>query len=93
MLARDDRVRAKDGSTCTTSYWIHRNGEIDKRTIRVSGSDPERCWTDQSPVAQVYFDRRGNNIVERYGRQVDELGRKATRRNEVLLQEITYYPQ
>jgi antitoxin component YwqK of YwqJK toxin-antitoxin module len=92
MLARDDRVNAQDGSPCTTSYWIHRNGEIDERT-RISRPKGERCWNDHSPIAQVYFDKHGNNIIERYGRQVDELGRKVMRWKEVLQQQITYYPQ
>jgi antitoxin component YwqK of YwqJK toxin-antitoxin module len=91
MLVRDDFVGTDGGDNCTTSYWIHRNGDIDQQTMRMSGSQSEYCHNYSYDVSQVYFDKHGNNVVKRYGHRVDELGRKVTRWSEVSVRAITYY--
>ncbi len=81
------------GKPCIFDFSLHRNGEVDLKSIKALGETDLSCNAPTASVGilQTYFDRRGNKVIDREGNEVQELGRAVDRWEYVTMNAITYY--
>ncbi|HEY1709026.1 MAG TPA: hypothetical protein VGG10_12230 [Rhizomicrobium sp.] len=92
QLLRDEATGPK-GERCVTSFWVHRNGAVDEKSIRVLGDRTFFCSepVGGEPISETYFDKHGNEVLSREGHNAEELGRTIVHWKYVTSHAIAYY--
>jgi len=81
------------GKPCIYDFSLHSNGSVDLNSIKTLGESNLLCHAPggSARIVQTDFDRHGNEVIDREGDEVQELGRTVDRWKYVTMNAISYY--